>query len=80
MRQSEVSACRSSLGLTLRGASPCFSSEIRRVLKALILRLNRFQTDTHPTEDTRMDRDILQSELTCQLVRGISGYNGEYDT
>lgn len=29
---------------------------------------------------SRMDREILQLELTCQLVRGIAGYNGEYDT
>lgn len=35
---------------------------------------------THQTEDTRMDRDIVQTELTCQPVREISGYNGEYDT
>lgn len=45
MRQLEVSACRSGLRLTLRGARPCFSGEIRRDLKPLILRLNWFQAD-----------------------------------
>lgn len=80
MHQLEVSACRSGLGLTLRGACPCFSGGIERILKAPILRLNWFQADTHQTEDPRMDRDTLQSELTCQPVRGISGHNGEYDT
>lgn len=80
MRQLEVSACRSGLGLTLRRACPCFSGEIQRNLKALILRLNWLQADTHQIEDTWMDRETLQSELTCQPVRAISGYNGEYDT
>lgn len=47
MRQLEVSACRSGLGLTLRRACPCFSREIKRNLKAVILRLNGFQPDTH---------------------------------
>lgn len=55
-------------------------STARRNLTALILTLNWFQADTHQTEDTRMDREIVQSELTCQPERGISGYNGEYDT
>lgn len=45
------------------------------IVKAITLRLNRFQADTQRREDTRMDTDTLQSELTW-----ISGYNGERDT
>lgn len=81
MRQLEVSACRSRSGLTLRRACAGFSkATATKIWRHWFLRLNWFQADTHHTKDSWMDREILQSELTCQLVRGISGYNGEYDT
>lgn len=78
MRQLEVSACRSGLVLTLKRSASMLQRGSTAQFK--ILRLNRFQADCHQTEDTWMDREIVQSELTCQPVRGISGYNGEYDT
>lgn len=81
VRQLEVSACRSGSGLTLRrGARPCFSGEIQRVLTVSALTLQRYQRDRGHIEHTWMDRGRLHSEWTCQPVRGISGYNGEYDT
>lgn len=63
VRQLEVSACRSGSGLTLRrGARPCFSGEIQRVLTVSALTLQRYQRDRGHIEHTWMDRGRLHSE------------------